>query len=455
MKATAWRRRVLAALTLITSPLAALVLALPATAAAAGPITGLAGKCVDIAGANTANGTQVQLWTCNGSGAQQWTVGSDGTIRALGKCLDVDGGINANGTKVHLWDCIAGNTHQQWTYNAAARELVNPETSKCLDATGQSGADGTRLQIWTCNGQTNQKWTLPSDSSTCTRTVGAGESTVQVTFNGTRYPVAVYVPSTAQPPVRLPLVLNLHGTSSTGSGQLWYSNMKPAADAGRFLVAAPSGAIPNGSGYAWNVPGVGTSPVGARDDVAFLGAIIDALTTTLCIDPARVYGTGYSGGGRMLSAYACLRPDRIAAIAPVAGLRAGRPDPSNTSRPDPASCQPARPVPVIAFHGQQDNTNPYGGGGSALWQYSVPAAQQRWAAIDGCPGSPATTQVSAHVSRIAYQFCRNGTAIVLYAVSDGGHTWPGTPNPSLGNGNTTREIDANALMWQFFQQYQL
>lgn len=55
-------------------------------------IRGLAGKCVDVAGANPANGTAVQLYDCNGTAAQQWTVGSDGTIRALGKCLDVTGG---------------------------------------------------------------------------------------------------------------------------------------------------------------------------------------------------------------------------------------------------------------------------------------------------------------------------------------------------------------------------
>jgi polyhydroxybutyrate depolymerase len=157
----------------------------------------------------------------------------------------------------------------------------------------------------------------------------------------------------------------------------------------------------------------------------------------------------------MISAYACARPDRIAAIAPVAGLRAGRPDPANTARPETRSCQPGRGVPVVAFHGQQDATNPYAGGGSDVWKYSVPAAQQRWAAIGGCGASPATTQVSTHVSRSAYTGCGNGAEVVLYSVSDGGHTWPGAPSESAGNGTTTREITANSLMWQFFQRFRL
>jgi glucosylceramidase len=124
-----------------------------------GAITGYGGKCVDVASANSANGTQVQLWTCNGTSAQTWTVGTDGTIRALGKCLDVSGGSTANGAKVQIWDCN-GTGAQQWTHNAA-NDLVNPQSGKCLDATGPSSADGTPLQIWTCTGGPNQKWTTP------------------------------------------------------------------------------------------------------------------------------------------------------------------------------------------------------------------------------------------------------------------------------------------------------
>jgi beta-glucanase (GH16 family) len=125
-----------------------------------GPITGIGGKCVDVAGANTANGTPVQLWDCNGTGAQQWTIGTDGTIRALGKCLDVSGGSVADGARVQLWDCN-GTGAQRWTVTAA-RDIVNPQANKCLDATGNSSASGTRLQLWTCTGGANQKWTTPA-----------------------------------------------------------------------------------------------------------------------------------------------------------------------------------------------------------------------------------------------------------------------------------------------------
>src|SRR6186997_1097182 len=92
-------RYVVAAVTAV----AAAGLTIPAFAATAGPVTGLGGKCLDVAGSVSANGAKVQLYDCNGTGAQQWTIGDDGTIRALGKCLDVAGGTNANGIKVQLW----------------------------------------------------------------------------------------------------------------------------------------------------------------------------------------------------------------------------------------------------------------------------------------------------------------------------------------------------------------
>ena len=138
-----------------------LVAATPAAQAAeaTGTITGLAGKCVDVAGANTADGTAVNIYDCNGTSAQSWTRSTDGTAKALGKCLDVSGGSTADGAKVQLWTCN-GSGAQQWTYTAG-KDLVNPQANKCLDVTGNNSANGTRLQIWTCTGAANQKWNAP------------------------------------------------------------------------------------------------------------------------------------------------------------------------------------------------------------------------------------------------------------------------------------------------------
>ncbi|MBV8529173.1 MAG: ricin-type beta-trefoil lectin domain protein [Candidatus Dormibacteraeota bacterium] len=125
-----------------------------------GPITGLAGKCVDDSGSGTKNGNPVILYHCTGGANQSWNVPGDGTIRVLGKCLDVTGSHStANGTLVELWSCNGG-ANQVWT--SSNGNLVNPQSSKCLDVPGSNSTDGTQLDIFTCgNAQPNQLWNLP------------------------------------------------------------------------------------------------------------------------------------------------------------------------------------------------------------------------------------------------------------------------------------------------------
>ena len=136
----------------------------PASAATAGPITGLAGKCVDVAAANNANGTPVQLYDCNSTGAQTWSVGNtDNSIRALGKCLDVTSGTTAGDAKIQIYDCN-GTAAQKWTAGAGGT-LINPGSGRCLDAPNNNSANGNQLQIWTCGNGANQNWTLPGGTS--------------------------------------------------------------------------------------------------------------------------------------------------------------------------------------------------------------------------------------------------------------------------------------------------
>ncbi|BCJ54103.1 glycosyl hydrolase [Actinoplanes sp. NBRC 14428] len=125
-----------------------------------GPVRGLAGKCLDVSNAGTADGTKVQLWTCNGSAAQNWTVSPATTIKALGKCLDVSGGGRTNGTKVQLWTCN-GSGAQTWAAQADGT-IRNPQSGRCLDVSQNSSADGQQIHIWDCiAGAANQKWVLP------------------------------------------------------------------------------------------------------------------------------------------------------------------------------------------------------------------------------------------------------------------------------------------------------
>ncbi|MFF3909767.1 ricin-type beta-trefoil lectin domain protein [Streptomyces sp. NPDC001848] len=118
--------------------------------------SGITGKCLDVNGANTADGTAAQIWSCNGAANQVWSRYTDGTLRSLGKCLDAAGGNTANGTKVQIWACHGGSNQIWQPYNGGYR---NPASGRCLDDPGFSTTDGTQLQLWDCNGGSNQKWT--------------------------------------------------------------------------------------------------------------------------------------------------------------------------------------------------------------------------------------------------------------------------------------------------------
>lgn len=213
-------------------------------------------------------------------------------------------------------------------------------------------------------------------------TLGSVGQTQRLSVGDTGRSMLVHIPSGVDRSARLPIVFLLHGSTATGAAMLADSGLTETSDRHGFILAAPDAGIPAGQGFVWNIPDVPTV-TGAipgpddADDVAFFGAAIDWLAQAGCIDPTRVYATGLSGGGRMTSWLGCAASDRFAAIAPVVGLRAGNPDPADPSRPDPATCRPAKPMPVIAFAGAKDSTNPIRGGGAGYWQYDMHAAEMR------------------------------------------------------------------------------
>ncbi|MFI1400475.1 RICIN domain-containing protein [Streptomyces sp. NPDC020681] len=102
----------------------------------------------------------MQLWDCSGDTNQRWKPQSEALVNpASGKCLDVQGGGTANGTRVQLWSCSPNNGAQRWVRDANGN-LRNPQSGKCLDAVERGTWNGTALQIWDCGGgsQPQQQW---------------------------------------------------------------------------------------------------------------------------------------------------------------------------------------------------------------------------------------------------------------------------------------------------------
>jgi polyhydroxybutyrate depolymerase len=265
----------------------------------------------------------------------------------------------------------------------------------------------------------------------------------------------------------VPLIIGLHPSGGSGAEFDEDTSLSAAATAKGFAVVFPDGGIqqPGASGAAghyWNIPGVplvngDAVPSGTRDDVRFIADTIDHVVKNSCVDPRRVYVTGFSGGARMSSMLGCRLADRLAAVAPVGGLRAGRAAGPEFNEPDAGDCRPPRALPVLAIHGTDDQTNPFPGGGGVRWGYSVERAAARWANLDRCAVAPAVEKVSGRVARVRYGTCNAGSEVVLYRIEapgdqGGGHVWPGGRR-DLSTRSPPADLDATKIILEFFAKH--
>ena len=132
-------------------------------------------KCLDDTRNSSANGSKIQIWQCtSGDPSQDWSfapstspgeVGNAGlsqlgTVDIHGKCLNIVGNGTANGSKLQLWSCNGG-ANELWEIVGGYGELYNPVSGKCIDDPYSSEKNGTQLDIWSCNGELWQAWFPP------------------------------------------------------------------------------------------------------------------------------------------------------------------------------------------------------------------------------------------------------------------------------------------------------
>ena len=274
----------------------------------------------------------------------------------------------------------------------------------------------------------------------CARPHSAGQSTETLDFEGQPRTYELYVPKSYDGNRDVPVVFDFHGFGSNAKQQIVYGNFKPESDRDGFLIVAPDGQDSPG-GRHFNL--VGES--GLQNDVDMVGALLDHLEATLCVDTTRVYATGMSDGGAMTSFLACRAADRFAAFGPVAVM---------LFLP---GCNPGRPIPITSFMGTADPVVPFDGGpvhccgGVAL--QAAPDTMAKWAAYDGCGPAFTDEQIGTEVRKRTWSGCK-GAEPTFYIIDGGGHTWPGSID--VGRlGHTTKQIDASATLWDFFKSHSL
>lgn len=281
--------------------------------------------------------------------------------------------------------------------------------------------------------------------------LSAGDHNRQLTVDGRDRAYRVHVPGKYDHGKPMPVVLVFHGAAMNAAITVPFTGMSRKSDEAGFIAVYPNG-TGLGPFLTWNAGGrQGKLAEASADDVKYVGLLLDDLAIVTNVDSQRVYATGMSNGGMMCYRLAAEMSDRIAAIAPVAG----------TVTVDES--KPKRPVPVMHFHGRADDIVPYEGLGNNAPKFlpfkSVEESIAIWCKINGCPEEPTITEFpdkvadGTRVTEQRYGPGKNSAEVVLIEIEGGGHTWPGQKSPIGFLGNSTLDVSANDLMWEFFQKH--
>ena len=273
----------------------------------------------------------------------------------------------------------------------------------------------------------------------------------------------IHGPSVKKTQGKLPLIIALHGRGGNSESMILVTRggFNKLADTDKFIAVYPDGIEENWNDGRMDEEADDRAHRENIDDVGFISDLIDLMIKNYNVDPKKVYLTGISNGAIMSYRLACELSDKIAAIAPVDG-----------SIPDMIinGCNPAKPVSVLAINNVNDPLVPYEGG--EIWGHfhsvnlgkvlSAGESVSFWIKRNQCHPREIDVQEpdldpkdGTIVKHSEYFNDSDGSEVILYSVFGGGHTWPGGMQylPEWVIGKTSRDIDANEIIWAFFKRH--
>ncbi len=247
---------------------------------------------------------------------------------------------------------------------------------------------------------------------------------------------------------RLPLVVELHGRGIDAVQFDRMTGFRMLADREGFALAMPSAL-----GEVWN-SGIPRADADAPDDVGYLLAMIDDVCARVSVDRRRIYVTGMSNGATMAARLVCEHPERLAAVAQVAGT-AG----VEVAQRRRTGC----PVPILQIHGAADIYAPYLGGVvralRARLVFRHPSAQmvgvddwaRQWVEANNAVSGPELSTLPPDTTIRTWRGASSACEVIFYRIEGAGHTWPGSKVtlPRVLFGRTARTFDATRVIWSF------
>jgi len=328
--------------------------------------------------------------------------------------------------------------------------LITATNKSCNIASGKQSCTITGMPMGTqvtIRAISRNKNGASTSSSPVRYTVGSARwsiapSTTQPTSTSTTTVSSVraygkFVPSSYSKDTSIPLVVLLHGYGATGAQQESYMKFESVAEKNKFILVYPDGTTDSVGKRFWNATDACCNFFSEVDDDAYLLSILKEVESNYSIDAKRIYFVGHSNGGFMSYRMACRHPDRIAAIASLAGASFFK----------ETDCGAKSSVSVLQVHGTKDETILYEGGQILGNSYpSAFASASQWATVNQCTKNAVSRSTKLDLegniagdetSIKAWTNCQNSSEVELWTVENATHI------PTLSSTFATK-------IWEFF-----
>jgi polyhydroxybutyrate depolymerase len=257
--------------------------------------------------------------------------------------------------------------------------------------------------------------TKPEGIVTCEARAAMARGYSEQSLAGSHGPrtYGLYLPSTYEGNVPLPIIVSFHGDGGSGAS-MRSAGFERATENAAILV------YPDGKNREWDLE---TLPA-ANEDYVFFDELVADVAKKTCIDAKRIFLFGFSRGGFFANQLACHRGNLVRAIASSSG---GGPYSNSGSDFDShgifTGCTTAPPAALI-IHGEEDSTVPPIAGEKCV---------RHWRVQNGC-STQSTPQAPAPC--LSFGGCAAGHPVVACTV------------PKMGHGIWPKAADAS---WAFFR----
>ena len=256
--------------------------------------------------------------------------------------------------------------------------------------------------------------------------------TIEIAVNGVEREYHLFV-STNPPEDPMSLLVLLNG----GDAGSWMfpqqSKWEELTERDGIIIAIPVGKLVPPNEGAWQL----NTDAQSRQDIDYIEAMIDDISSSHPVDAAEVYAVGYSLGSMFSYELACQMSERFAAIASFAG----------TMPVSPKSCDPERNVPIMHIHGVEDPIIAY----ERTWDWkkwdsvgtmrNIPSLVQFWRDRYNCQ-TELQTESEGEI-HFVYDMCERGARVEHYRLETAGHGWPENLNG----------VSTHRVIWSFLSGF--